>query len=396
MRIAIFTDSFLPFVSGVTFAVLNQANELKRRGHDVRIFRPRPLRNKHRQPVEELDPGIAVHDIPLSVPVRKLPGLHVVFPTFLSSFAVLRKFKPHVAHLHTEWGCGWEGLLASKLLKAGTVGTFHTFFAEPEYLKHFHLPRTQAIQKAMWKYSISFFNRCDRVVTPSTAVRDQLLAHGLKKDPVLLSNGMHRPDFLPKEQIDEKRQASNLAGHEPIFIYVGRISQEKSLEQVLEAFRRIVSKYPQSRLAIVGGGPTEKQLDASIKQQGLDDVVERIGHVPHHQLISDNVPRLGDIFVTASKTENQPVSILEAMAFGLPVIGPRAKGIPELVTSRSNGILFEPDDVDGLTTSMEELYTQPERTKEMGEKALEEVERHSISYVGQQLEDLYNAITRQE
>lgn len=145
MRVSIFTDSFLPFTSGVTFSVLNQAAELSKRGHEISIFRPKPSRRAKVADVE-IPPGVQIYNVPFGIPVPRVPQLRLTLPSVVSSLFRLRKINPDIVHINTEWGCGWEGLIASSLLRKPTIGTFHTFFADPGYLKSFGLPSFKLLQ----------------------------------------------------------------------------------------------------------------------------------------------------------------------------------------------------------------------------------------------------------
>jgi 1,2-diacylglycerol 3-alpha-glucosyltransferase len=387
MRICIFTDSFLPRISGVSSAVMNQANELVRRGHEVAIFRPKPPKHLRDLHVGEMDSRAQLHEVPLSIPDRRFPDLHITVPTLLPSWSVVREFQPDLIHAHTEWGCGLEGLVSSRLENVPLFGTFHTFFADPEYLRHFCMPDTWLTRKAMWKYAVGFYNRCNAVITPSMAVRERLLTHGLKSPAIVLSNGIETPIRVADEAVQARRVAEGL---DPMtYIYVGRISSEKSLDVVIKAFGKVHARHPDTRLALVGSGNEEGNLKALIQDARLTDAVRWLGCIPHDVLIRDNIPRLGDVFVTASKTENQPVSILEAMALGLPMIGPDAKGMPELIRDGLNGFLFPPDDIDALTERMEVLYRDEPLRKRMGETALQHARKHDLGHVINQLEEVY-------
>jgi glycosyltransferase involved in cell wall biosynthesis len=101
------------------------------------------------------------------------------------------------------------------------------------------------------------------------------------------------------------------------------------------------------------------------------------------------LPRLGDVFVTASKTENQPLSILEALAFGLPVVGVRARGLPELVTDGDNGLLCEPDDPVDMARCMLRLVHEPSLRHRMSQVARASVANHTITYTVDMLEHIY-------
>ena len=384
MRICLFTDSFLPYCSGGTFAVLNQACELAKRGHDVFIFRPRAWRDSER---DLLPTAIKVYESPFSLPVPHVPKLYVTLPSFWSVTRKLVAIKPDVIHLHTEWGCGWEALLGAKLLGIPSVGTFHTFFADPGYLKAMRLPNNAIMRRLMWRYSVFIFSQCNAVTSPSKAVHDALIAQGLRSKPVLVSNGM-RPVFLrPREEIMRLRAKHQL--HGPTFVYVGRLSPEKSLDVLVRAFHHVVVQLPEARLVLIGKGPYRSRLNRLLDQLDLNAHVVQLGYVPHHDLLLTNLPLLGDVFVTASKTENQPLSIMEALAFGLPVVGVNARGLPELVTDGENGLLCQPDDPVDMARCMIRLVTDASLRQHMSQAALASVASHSITHTVDKLEHTY-------
>ncbi len=394
MRVCLFTDSFLPYISGVSSAVFNQANELARRGHEVSIFHPRPHRSDYFTDVPGLDASVGVHGLPFSVPTLNIPKLRWSMPLFLYSYRRLRKAPPDLIHVHTEFGCGLEGMLLGRWKKVPVIGTFHTFFAEPDYLKQFCIPNFAFTRKAMWKYSVAFFNRCARIVSPSQSVRDHLVARGLKVPATVLSNGIERVTIRPPAEIERFRRSLGIDDF--AFIYVGRVSPEKSLGVALQAFRRVREENPKAKFVLVGNGPGDRAVDSAVGELGLQGSVVRTGRVERNRLMAENYPLLGDVFVTASKTENQPVSILEAMAFGLPLVGPRAKGIPELIEHGRNGLLFEPDDADGMAAAMSQLMREQSLLRAMRQSSLAIAATHDLEYVGDQLESIYeSALGRQ-
>ncbi len=387
MRICLFTDSFFPYISGVSSAVVNQANEMAARGHEVSIFHPRVKRGERFETVAGLDPGIRLFGIPFSVPVPNIPKLRFSIPLFLYTYKRLKQKSPDVIHVHTEFGCGLEGMLLGRWKNVPVIGTFHTFFAEPEYLKQFRIPNFSITRRAMWGYSVTFFNRCAHIVSPSKSVRDNLVSRGLTTEVTLLSNGIDRIEFRPKEELAAFRRSYGIDDF--AFVYVGRISPEKSLEVMLEAFYRVTQLNPKVKLVIVGSGPSDTMIDAKLSEYGIAESVVRTGRIERDILMRDNYPLLGDAFVTASKTENQPVSLLEAMAFGLPMIGPRAKGIPELVQDGGDGLIFEPDDVGGMADAMTRVMTDKALHLRLSEGAIRNANEHRIDRTGDRLEQVY-------
>jgi glycosyltransferase involved in cell wall biosynthesis len=387
MRIALFSDSFLPYICGATFALVNQANALAARGHTVRIFCPGGGKRRHASARSvELDGSIEVERVPLALPWSGQPNLDVVLPTFLPTIARARAFAPDVIHAHTEWGVGWVALLAGRRLRVPVVGTFHTFWDDPRYMRHFPFPNWAVFRRAMGAYSAFFYRRCTATIAPSLSVQRHLRQRGLAARVV--SNGIPRPVLVPPAEIRARREAMGLADG-PVFLYLGRVSSEKTLPLCLDAFARVLAARPSARFVVIGGGPDEKRFDAHARSLGIGDRVVRTGMVPHEALMAENLPRVGDVFVTASETENQPISVLEAMAFGMPVIGPSARGVPELVEDGVNGRLFPPGDATQLARHMCDLADDPALRGEMAAAAARTAEFHFIENSARCLEEIY-------
>ena len=133
-------------------------------------------------------------------------------------------------------------------------------------------------------------------------------------------------------------------------IYVGRTSREKSLDILLLAFNQVVRKEPEAKLLIIGEGPALGGLKELSKALGLEKKVIFTGKIDHQKLLQSGAYEIASLFATASTSEVQPMSVLEAIAFGLPIVGVKARGMEELI--RGNGILFNPGDINGLSKGM--------------------------------------------
>jgi len=392
MRVAVFTDSFLPYICGATFAALNQVNALAAKGHEVRIFCPGSTHDRpHTSETPELHESVSVRTVPFSLPWGGQPNLNVVFPVMFPTLKDLRSFKPDLIHVHTEWGTGWAGLISAWRLKIPTVGTFHTFWDDPRYVHHFPWPNWRIIQKAMGQYSAAFYRRCAVTIAPSPSVQRHLEDRNLES--VIVSNGMPAAPQLSTPEIRDLRKSYGI-GDGPTLLYLGRVSFEKSLPVCLEAFRQILPAHPDTQFVMIGDGPEMPLIRAKIRELGLEDNMVLTGAVDHAELIARGLPLLGDVFVTASETENQPVSILEAMSFGLPTLGPRARGIPELVNHDENGLLFDPGDAAELASYMDRLLRDPAERDRLKAGALATAHQHSITRTGERLEALYTACIR--
>ena len=300
----------------------------------------------------------------------------------------MKKFDPDIIHVHTEFGTGWEGLICSKIYHIPVIGSYHTFFADPEYLKNIKAPDTKFFRDFVWGYSVKFLSMCDRIIVPSPITKKELQKHGLKEKIFVVSNGINIPVLLEKENIEELRNRYSLTGGINL-VYAGRVAVEKSMAIAINAFRIVLNDHPDSRFLVIGDGAYFSELMRIIRKNGLEKNIILTGKISHDDLISTNLLRAGDIFFTSSKTENQPLSVLEAMSFGLPVVGVRARGMPALVRHGYNGYLAKPDDFIELSKYVNMLIRDGRLRNEMSANAMSEAKKHDIGIIAGRVEKIY-------
>ncbi|MFA6394036.1 MAG: glycosyltransferase [Patescibacteria group bacterium] len=338
MKIAIYSDTcFYPQVNGVANAVKESAYALAELGHEVCLF---TVSKESEKNLEKMTGNKFKICLLPSMPfwgyererMSLAPGL---------SFKKLKKFRPDIVHVHTPFSVGWEGVACAKLLKVPIVGTHHTFY--DHYLDHVRLDYDWA-KELSWKLFVRFYNLCDLVLIPSKALSSQMVLSGLKKPIQVLANPIDTDFFRPASlssgaSLDEKTgRSSSLSGR--YIVYMGRLSYEKSIDRVIRAFKIVSDNIKDARLAIIGGGPEEENLIKLSRELGISEKIKFTGF-----LFGENLLKAlweSEVFATASESENQPVSVLEAMASGLPVIAVKAAGIPEIVKDGENGFLTAP------------------------------------------------------
>jgi len=346
MKIAIFSDTFFPSVNGVATVVHQSAKNLAQSGHEVRIFTVCPRSN-----IEAFwtDEKISVISWP-SIPAGVYKGERFTLPVGLA-FRHLKEFHPDIIHTHTPFSIGWEAIWAARKLKIPLVGTHHTFY--DHYLKHIKADFEWA-KKLSWRYTTFFYNFCDLVLSPSQSLADTLIAKGLKKPFYVLRNPIETDLFIPcqneKTKADFKKELG-LKGKSLVF--TGRVSYEKSIDQVLKAFSLAIKKNADIQLMIVGDGPEKNNLEKLAANLDIKEKVIFTGILERGTSLIRAL-QANEVFITASKTENMPMTVIEAMAVGLPMIAVPEKGLAEIIKHDINGFL-----------------TPADRPAEMAEKILE-------------------------
>jgi 1,2-diacylglycerol 3-alpha-glucosyltransferase len=174
------------------------------------------------------------------------------------------------------------------------------------------------------------------------------------------------------------------------FVYSGRVSIEKSLHILIKAFHLFSQKNRSIDLVLVGDGPARKKIESLIQQNGLEKRVHLFGMMDHSRLVRSNILKDALAFVTTSKSESQPVSILEALAVKLPIIGVNERGIPELV--KDNGILCEADNYKEFSKALEKVAENDELRKKMSDASFAMAKTHSLDESTKKLIGVYEEV----
>ena len=387
MKIAIFSDSFYPQVDGVASVVFRSAQGLGRLGHDVYVFTASVGRLVKRAEIhKEETQNFTLIRIP-SIPALIYPGYRFSLPIGLA-MNKLRKIKPDIIHTHTPFSVGWEAVWPAKIFGIPIVGTHHTFYNH--YLKHAKINYEWA-KKISWKYIVGYYNRCNLILSPSIALADELKFQGLKKPIKTFSNPVDTELFQPVSNRFKKEELKKSFGIKGAsLVYMGRVSYEKNIGQAIKAVALAIKKIPNLQLVIVGDGPERKKLEKLAKDLGVEKNVLFLG-IKHGRELAETL-QANDIFLTASKTENMPVSVLEAMATGLPVIGVDALGIPEIVLDKINGFIVSPDKIEAMAGKILQLVEDAKLRERFSKKSRELSLDYSQEKIAQKLEDEYNKL----
>ena len=386
MRIAIFTDTFLPQVNGVVRSIVTTANVLAKHGHSIAIFTVNAEKLSKKIKAKELDERIQVYPFSsFALPTYK--ELQVRIPTFVPSLYEVYRFNPDLIHSHTTFGIGWEAVMSANFLNIPLVGTHHGFLAE--FLKHVKLD--YRIMKPLARRYLSFYyNRCDAVISPSVALVKELMQYKLRRPVHVLSNPVDLKYFSVNKTKEFLRKKFRL--NKSVIIHFGRLSYEKSTDLVLKAFAQILNWGIDAQLIIIGDGPERGKLEAIGRKLNIDKSVEFTGTLRDNDL-TERIAA-GDFFVSASTIEPQGLVFLEAMALGLPVIGVNAGGVPEYVDNGKNGFIVEPGNVRAIAEAMKKFIEHPELRDSFGQNAKECVKKYDAEIIVGEIEKVYKTLVK--
>ena len=357
MRIAIIAEVYLPKIDGVVIRTLNLIRQLQAQGDDVLVFCPQ-VEGERNSPVPVVEfPGFAFPMYPeyqVGRPDQRL-------------IDELQKFEPDVVHFINPFAFGFQcyDLLATAGLPLPTLFSFHTYYAE--FVKRYGVLRP--LSGLLWWLTKRYHNRANMNLTVSDITRIDLSERGFDRVR-LWQPAVDSTLFHPDQTCADMR--SRLRGeHERkhLLLTVSRLAPEKNVEFLRDVLQRV----PNAQLAVVGDGPHRASLEKYFK----DLPVTFVGYLKGQQLAQAYAS--ADAFVYASETETMGNVILEAMACGLPIVAPRAGGIPSLVEQDESALLFTPGDADAAASDTQRVLTDEGLRRKLTQNARVWAEEHGWS-----------------
>ena len=336
MKIGLFTDTFYPEINGVATSCLNLERELTRRGHEVHVFAPKCKGWEENQRDH-------IHYL-ASAPLMMLKDRNVAFPTLLTSWEA-EKLDFDVVHTNSEFVMGFFGRHIAKQNGCALVHTYHTVWEDYTYYVT-HGVADEAARRLTRKYSQWWCDHFDRVITPTGKTLDLLRKYGVEADIDIIPSGMEIARFAPErhssEEIARVREECGVRPGERVLLNIGRIAKEKNIERIMRVFPALHKAHPDVRFVVVGEGPQRELLGQMARELGVEDAVSLPGPKPWEKI--DQYYAIGDVFASASRSETQGLTYVEAMASGLCVCAVNDACLDGVIEDGVSGILTEDSD----------------------------------------------------
>ncbi|MBW4540253.1 MAG: glycosyltransferase [Myxacorys chilensis ATA2-1-KO14] len=367
MRIALFTETFLPKVDGIVTRLRHTIDHLQRLGDEVLIFSPDGGLTEYK--------GARIYGVS-GFPLPLYPELKMSLPRPAIGYE-LSDFKPDIIHIVNPAVLGLAGLFYSKTLDIPLIASYHTHL--PEYLQHYGLGLLEGV---LWELLKAGHNQAEINLCTSTAMLQALTEHGIERVN-LWQRGVDTETFQPHlASLEMRNRLSQGRPEAPLLLYVGRLSAEKEIDRI----KPILDAIPNARLALVGDGPNRQALEKHF----ADTPTNFVGYLEGQELASAFAS--ADAFVFPSRTETLGLVLLEAMAAGCPVVAARSGGIPDIVEDGVNGFLFDPKDEGGAIAATQYLLSQQEERETLRRNARQEAERWNWSAATKQLQQYYQRV----
>ena len=384
MRIGMFADAYTPDINGVVTSIVTLKTALERMGHEVFVITTKPSTVK-----EETDPHIYRL---AGIEIKSLYGYVLTSPIHFAALEEIRKMELDILHVHTEFGVGIFARIVSNQLSLPLVSTYHTLYEDyTHYVNLFNLKTIEKVaKKATYSLSKLYGDKCTALIVPSEKTKERMEFYGIKKKVHVIPTGLDlvrfKPESTSKETKSTLRKEIGISEDDFMLTYVGRIAEEKSVDFVIDGFVEIKKRKENIRLVVIGGGPQLDDLRQQAKDLQLEDYVFFTDRIPHEEI--PKYYHTSDAFVSASLTETQGMTFIEAMASGLIVFARPDEVLTDLVIENETGYLFK-------TTAefAEKLVTYSKKTKKeqtvLVKNALEMANEYDSVVFGEKVYEVY-------
>ena len=384
MRIAIFTDTYPPFVNGVSTSTFNLANSLTAHGHEVLVVAPRFTDGKFEQIGNVLYvPGIYL---------KKLYGYRFTNIFANKPMKIIKNFKPDVIHNQTDFTIGVLARRVARKFKIPIVYTYHTSYEDYTYYAT-HGLMDRLAKRFVRVYSKDLANRMTEFITPSEKTKEYMRSLGsdiyINVIPTGIDFSIFKKENIDMQKIQEFKKAHGINENTKVFLLLGRIAKEKSMDVSLRGFAEYHKKHPEVdvKMLVVGGGPAKEELEQLCDELKIRNLVEFTGMVGGLE-----VPfyyHLADIYTSASITETQGLTFMEAMASGTIVLARFDTNLSDTITDGQTGFFFT--DENSFVEKAERIFAlSDEGRKKIIDQAFETVDKYSISKFYDNIMEVYN------
>ena len=363
MRVGLFTDTYLPQISGVATSIKTLKEELEKQGHEVYIF---TTTDKHVKRYE--DPTII--RLP-SVPFISFTDRRIVYRGLFESYKIAKTYKLDIIHTQTEFSLGILGKMVGKALRIPVIHTYHTQYED--YVRY--IANGKLIRPSMVKYIVrGFLNDLDGVICPSRIALNLLDGYSVKIPKRIIPTGIdlkeyERPD-ISQEDIVKLREKWAIASDETVLLSLSRVSYEKNIQALLANMPKILSNNPKVKLLIVGDGPYLEELKEQAQDLAVMDNVIFTGMVSHNETAL--YYKAADFFISASTSETQGLTYAESLASGKPIIAQSNPYLDDLITDKMFGTLYQTES-DLADAVLNAIVSTPVKQEKVWQKKLYEI-----------------------
>ncbi len=303
MNIGLFTDTYFPQLSGVATSIQTLKNALEKNGHSVFIF-------------TTTDPHLGKGTIEpnvfrvSSVPFVSFTDRRIAFRGLFQATKIAKEVKLDIVHTQTEFSMGMIGKYVAHSLGIPAIHTYHTMYEDYlHYVLNGHLLKPYHVKQ----FTKAYLHNMDGVVAPSERVKETLTRYGVTIPMRIIPTGVDLTAINENPRRDVRKELG-IDSNEKVILTLSRVAAEKKIDQILDVLPTVLEIEPNVKFVIAGDGPDAQPLKDQVARLSLEDYVIFAGSVEHSDV--GNYYRMADLFVSASDTETQGLTYIEALAAG--------------------------------------------------------------------------------
>lgn len=390
MNIALFSDTYPPEINGVATSTRNLYRCMKEHGHNVVVVTTNPFSSE-----------ITYIDDIIRIPGPEMKNMYGYrsAPWFSPKVMnILRVFKPDICHIQSDAGVGQFGRTVARLLKCASVYTYHTMYEDYAYYVtkgHFDRVARNAVR---W-YAKWCIDRSTEFITPSIKTKDYMRQIGVDNYINVIPTGIDFSAFLyEKQDVNKLKEAKKNFGIKPdekVILSLGRVAKEKSIDVCIKGYANFLKTKSavQTKMLVVGGGPALPELESLAEELKIKDKVIFVGPVNPDEVAF--YYHLGDIFVSASITETQGLTFMEAMAAKKILLCRYDNTLVDVIVDGKTGFFFNSE--NDFPEHLEAILALPkEKTDKIKTNALVIIDKFSINKFYENAIEVYKRAVRQK
>jgi len=382
LRVAMFTNNYLPFIGGVPLSIDRLYRGLVQAGSKMKIFAP-----EYPEPWSDPEDDSVVRCPALfNLHLAEFPVANVFSRKIKAAF---KMFECDLVHVHHPFWLGKKGMRLAKKRGLPVVLTYHTRLER--YMHYLPFPGT-ALKNLVAHLMIKrFANHCDAIITPTPSTEEYLRNLGVSALIETIPTGIGMEDYncWTSQEVRELR-SRYAANDEPLLVSVSRMAKEKNLDFLIDGLAKVKEQiHTPFKCLLVGDGPEKARLEEKATALGLKEQVVFTGN-----LLPRDVARCylaADLFVFASTSETQGMVLIEAMAGGCPVVAVRASGVHDAVRDGHNGLMVA-ESTESWAKAVATLLTDHRRLSALSENSRAFAEDYTEEKIAQQVLKLYRRV----
>ena len=390
MRIGIFSETYTPYISGLVTSEVMLKNALEKQGHEVYVVTANLESFKYEY--NEKERVLKIPGLPTGIYDSRLTSIYPV-----RAVNKIKSWNLDVIHSQTEFAIGTFARLFAKQYNIPLVHTYHTLYED--YVHYITKGYFDKSSKKIVEYLSKFY--CETTATELIVPTNKIYKlfrekYKFEKNIHIIPTGIEVERFY-KENIDSKevdnlRKALNISKKDFVILFVGRLAEEKNVEFLINSQKELIKKYKNIKLIIVGDGPDKEKYEQLSESLGLEGHIiftgkAAWGDMPYYYHVAD-------VFATASKTETQGLTIIEAMASNVVPVCMKDEAFQSMVTEDLNGLFFETE--EEYQNKILFLYENRNELQKIDKQARIQAEHYSSKNYADRVIEVYNRAIKEK